>query len=415
MWYISLTHYCIALFYLFLFSRLLWLSDINLSFGISKQRLLSIFLLKVFWCFSFIFFHIHWSGGTDTIDFFQQGEQVYRSIFRDPIDYLRLVFLPNHWYVSESLYHYNQAMSRYGDESTFLLIRLNAIFRLFSFGSYSAQAVMFSLVTLPGVLLMYRFFTNQLYLDGKTAIIILMVLPVTAFWIHGVHKEALLLSAIAVVLCAVSMNHHHLIRLLLLLIGLLVITIVRSHYLLFIVPLILSIWLFASNQKAMFICYLLFLAAVFGVVICYFNLNHISITDYIVSHRANYIALSSESISENSIGLHDVYAPVAVLLSPIDFFNVPDKISTWILLLFTLSGFGYMVYKSYSNTFKLNSLGLLLIITSLIEFLIIGLIVVQHGAIARYRAPVYCLMIAGILSQFIKKNKKNQPLTLNND
>jgi predicted membrane protein len=94
---------------------------------------------------------------------------------------------------------------------------------------------------------------------------------------------------------------------------------------------------------------------------------------------------------------------------------VPDKISTWILLLFTLSGFGYMVYKSYSNTFKLNSLGLLLIITSLIEFLIIGLIVVQHGAIARYRAPVYCLMIAGILSQFIKKNKKNQPLTLNND
>ncbi len=407
MWHTSLIHYLIGLLYLILFSRWLWTSRINERFGLSKQRLLSIFLLKVFWCFAFIFVHLNFSSGLDTIDFFQQSEQVYRSLFRDPIDYLRLVFLPNHWYVSESLYHYNQAMSRYGDESTFLLIRLNAIFRLFSFGSYSAQAVMFSIITLPGILLLYSFFTSQLNIKSKSAIIILMVLPVTAFWVHGVHKEALLLSATGTVLYAVTISQKNLHCLLMLLMGLMVLTIIRSHYLLFVLPVIVSILFSRGNQKTMLWTFTAALTLIVAFGVLYFYIMGMNIIEYVQLHRAEYIALGSNLLPEVPTLLSVLSSPFAVFISPIDFQSFPNSTTEWIMLLFTLSALGYVVYESLGNNFKLKEISLILISIALIEFLIIGLIVVQHGAIARYRAPLYCLLLAGVLSMISEKKRKN--------
>ncbi len=404
--HVSILHYLIGIFYLILFSRLLWLSKWHEHFGISQQRLQIIFLLKVFWCLAFILIHVILSGGGDTLDFYQAGEQVYRSLFRDPRDYLRLVFLPNHWYVSESLYHYNQAINRYGDESTFLLIRLNAIFRLFSFGSYTAHAVMFSFCTLPGILYLYLFFNKRLQLGHHKSFLLILLLPVTAFWIHGIHKEALLLSAMGYLFYLSSNRTLKLGQLLYALIALFVILIVRSHYLLILLPALLALWVYSSKQFPVYKTYLMCVCAIVMLSLIYLVMNHVNLIGYIEHHREEYIRLDNTKVSAH-LDIIDLFnAPFKVLISPLNFIETRWSLSLFLQYLLTFSSYFIILIQIRKRHFQLNSVGTLLILTALMEFTIIGLIVVQDGGISRYRAPMLCLFIAGFLNLWEGKKSK---------
>ena len=408
MWQTSLIHYLVGFVYLVLFSRWLWVSGVGDYFGLSRQAVLTIFLFKVFWCFVFVYVHLQWSGGGDTLDFFQSGDQVYRSLFRDPADYLKLVFLPNHYYVTDSLYHYNQAINRYGDESTFFIIRLLAIFRLFSFGSYSAQAIMYSLLTLPGILFIYAFCMRQLGLHIRTIHTVLLIIPATSFWIHGMHKEALLLSACGMVLYPLTASDIKRSHLIWLIIGLVVLTLVRSHYLLLVVPLTALMYIHKNRPQRIAVQYLATLASILLVILLYFYLNDTSIRNYVFQQRDAYAQLSGLQAGDLPLWQRFLCAVPGVLCSPFSSGAWPTDISDWLMYAFTCSAFVYLMRQIRARYFMFHPIGFTLVFASLIEFGIIGCVVVQHGGIARYRAPFLCLFILGILAMFKdKKSKKN--------
>lgn len=394
----------IGFVYLILFSKLLWYSPLNEIAGVSKQRLLVFYWIKATWCLGYYIVHLYFLQGGDTVDFFQAADQVYRSLYRDPLDYLRLVFLPNHWYVSDSLYHYNQAINRYGDESTFFLIRLNAIFRLFSFGSYWAQMMMFSFVTLPGILMLYRFLIQQMALNSRWALMFLLYLPATAFWIHGVHKEALLLSAMGLSFYSVT-NIKRLWWLCV--ISLFVLGLVRSHYLLLMTPLLTALWVHERTKRNPLVLYAGASALILISVALYFFLSDINPITYIFEHRAAYAGLSHERILHSDFWRWLLFSAIVVLVSPLHHFHIHQSSGAWVLTAMSLSALMVLIYPIRLKRWHFSNLHVLFILTAILEFVIIGLIVVQDGGIARYRAPMLVLLLSGYSGMFVEeKNKK---------
>jgi hypothetical protein len=348
--------------------------------------------------------HLHFIKGGDTLDFLQASDQVYRSLFRDPLDYLRLVFLPNHWYISESLYHYNQAINRYGDESTFFIIRLLALTRLVSLESYWAQLILFSFLTLPGILLMYKMFVDFMQLSSRWAMILLIYMPATAFWIHGVHKEALLFSALGFACYPLMQVNKK--SWLLAILGLAILAIIRSHYLLLILPMLVSFRLHQLYQFNLLRSYLSIMIVASAFLISIACIAQINPIDYIYEHRAAYAMLNQ--IQLNPADLFQWFAASiwVVLFSPLFSIGAHTTISVWLLSSFTILYILCLIYPLRENVLRLSTHSLIIIAAACIEFIIIGVIVLQDGAIARYRAPMLCLFMAGVLSMYQKKNRK---------
>src|SRR5687768_8520023 len=87
---------------------LYWIINARLytKLGFTIREVIAIFSIKLFWCISYAVFHwIYFSGG-DTYVVFSEAAQVNRALHRDWVDFLILEFLPNHWYIKESLHHY---------------------------------------------------------------------------------------------------------------------------------------------------------------------------------------------------------------------------------------------------------------------------------------------------------------------
>src|SRR5687767_7865513 len=117
---------------------LYWIVDARLyaTLGFTPRAVVLVFTVKLLWCVAYAMFHWIYFNGGDTYVVFREAAQMNRALHRDWVDFAILEFLPNHWYIKESLHHYNQALHMYGSESTWLMVRLNALFYLVSFGSY---------------------------------------------------------------------------------------------------------------------------------------------------------------------------------------------------------------------------------------------------------------------------------------
>jgi hypothetical protein len=172
--------------------------------GFERWQIAVLFLFKVAAGILYGILHGKYMQGGDTFDFFRQSEYIYRAIEVDPGLFIRLVFGVNGLNpIPPELFRYVDALSNWTDSGGYMMIRINAIFRLFSGGVdawYNVHVIFISFMSLVGVYYLYLFF-NQFIKGEKLFLnIILFAIPSIVFWYSGVHKEGVAIFAVGVIM-----------------------------------------------------------------------------------------------------------------------------------------------------------------------------------------------------------------------
>jgi len=186
-------------FLLFLINKLSFFKNS----GFHKYSLWFAFLIKVV-CglLVYVIYAFYYGNRTesDTFKYFDDSYYLYQALFNNPSDFFKMLFgiqcegeyfdvnyynKMNNWYrvYENSLYNDNR-----------LIIRVNAILRIFSFGNYHVHSIILNFIAFIGSIGLARFFLHYVQSKWKVYVSVFLV-PSVVFWSSGILKESLLLFA----------------------------------------------------------------------------------------------------------------------------------------------------------------------------------------------------------------------------
>ncbi len=150
--------------------------------------------IKVAGCVAFTIFNTYISQG-DSIGVYQpEGAHISSLIFAD-VSNINLLFTPANVYDETILFDSFNAPTL-KTESNFLVVRVSAIFSLFSFGKYFVTNFFFALFAYAGMWRLYKFFYEQHPSLHKEFAIAILYFPTVIFWSSGAMKEPLCMGGL---------------------------------------------------------------------------------------------------------------------------------------------------------------------------------------------------------------------------
>lgn len=393
------------------------------SSTISKKVLLLGFILKAASSLLFGYlFSLKILSGRDTFMYLDDANIVYSSLKTNPYIYLKLLFGYNDFKpVPSLLLPYTDAMSFWFDSSNYFVVRVNAFIRLFSFGIYNIHALIFAFMSFIGTYTIYLFFEKKVR-NVNILQFILFGLPSIVFWTSGVHKEALVIFALGIILYNLNFvlkNEHSKRHLLFTFIGLFILGYIRIYLLAFLFPLISAITIytkFNQKQSTLSVFFVTGILSVFAVCFLIFLFPNISfIHEFLV--RRTYFLNSPGNYTFNVASIPHNFVTVLVLFweaisnpfirpLPAECNSVLPFLASFetiiILALMLILFFTVNIKNLISNPYAVFC-----ILYSLSTLFLIGLIVNNSGAIVRYRS----IAIPFLLIAFILKNKEENSLS----
>ena len=142
----------------------------------------------------------------DIFKYFDDSQVVYNSLWTLPMDYFRLVFTspPENDYFHDNYYNVmnywaNKHNSFFYGDSKFM-IKLNALFRLFSFGSFHVHSLFFNFLSFIGLVSIYRAVKHLFSSHFHYLIAVVFCLPSVLFWTSSVLKESVLMLFLGVLI-----------------------------------------------------------------------------------------------------------------------------------------------------------------------------------------------------------------------
>lgn len=354
----------------------------------------------------------------DIFKYFDDSQVIYNSLWSNPLEYFRLVFTspPENQYYHDNYYNVMDYWANkhnsffYGDSK--LMIKVNAFFRLFSFGSFHVHSVFFNFLSFIGLVSMYRaskklFSSHYYYL-----ILVVFCLPSVLFWSSSVLKESLLVLFLGILvfnlqkLSSLKYKEMFFVVLALLFLSLLKFYIVIA--LLF--PLIAYVLTCYFRKTKPFIIYsivlILFIVFVFGSGF----FMPTSLVDILVLKQSDFLNLNTNAGSFYKIPLLEPSfssvlksVPLGILnsfirplpSSSISIMAIPAIFENILILLALfasfLSMFSTSSWKSRSN----NNWLMFQICFTLVLFALIGMTTPVAGALVRYK--VAALPFLGVM------------------
>jgi len=186
------------IFYFILLSLALtaWAKKTQIS--ISSGTIAAIYAYKVMFGCLYGYIFLKFYRGDDTWMYHRESLTEYQKLIHHPVNFLK-DFLPysafsashNFW---EGIQFYIQ------DLEYWIMIKLLALFNIFSRGNYYIEVVFFDFVTATGLLLLYKLLVGVFDRKKIMLIAILFFLPLTTFWLSGIRAEGLLLLFITTIL-----------------------------------------------------------------------------------------------------------------------------------------------------------------------------------------------------------------------
>jgi len=186
--------------------------------GISKRFLWVTFGLK--FLASLLLFYIytaHYTERTeaDIFKYFDDSEVIADALTEHPTDYIKLMmgvgietdYYFDNYYVKMNNWDRAYDSNVYNDSHT--IIRFNAFVRLFSFGNFHIHSLFFSLLSMIGLVALYKVF--QVYFERlKTLLLMLLFFTPSVFlWTSGVLKESILIFAIGSLFYGIHKMIYH--------------------------------------------------------------------------------------------------------------------------------------------------------------------------------------------------------------
>jgi hypothetical protein len=141
-----------------------------------------------------ILYQYYYSDG-DTYTFHRRGSRVIWEAFMDsPTVGLKLFFKLD----GIGLWQYIQRIPFYFDDHSFVVIRLAFLFDLITFSSYSATAVLFSVLSFIGGWMLFKTFYKRYPNIHRSLALSCLFVPSVIFWGSGLLKDTLTLSCIGI-------------------------------------------------------------------------------------------------------------------------------------------------------------------------------------------------------------------------
>jgi hypothetical protein len=197
------------------------------------------------------FIYQFYYGGGDTFNYHTYGSRhVWDAIISAPYDGIKLLFVDGSEPPPPGTYPYASKIIFFHDPSSYFVIRVAALFDLFTFSSYSATAVLFATLSFFGMWLFFLAFYEAYPHLHKWIATAAFFIPSVFFWGSGLLKDTITLGCLAGATYAVvklfvtrEIRIHNI---LLLLVCAYVIFGIKKYILLCYLPAMLM-WIFAGN------------------------------------------------------------------------------------------------------------------------------------------------------------------------
>ncbi|MEQ8303246.1 MAG: hypothetical protein RIB47_07645 [Cyclobacteriaceae bacterium] len=206
--------------------------------SVNRKYFLPGLTVRVLGAIAIGFIYQFYYGGGDTFNFHTYGSRIIWEAFMDsPSSGAMLLFSDGT--SSLGIYEYASRITFYNDPASFFVVKIAAIFDLITFSSYSATALLFSVLSFVGGWMLFLAFYKESPGMHKWQAIAALFIPSVIFWGSGVMKDTLTLMALGFL--------TYVIRYLL---------IEKKFSLSSILLFVLSMWILYSVKKYILLCYM---------------------------------------------------------------------------------------------------------------------------------------------------------------
>ena len=183
--------YFLFLFYLFSGTVLLHRIIRRKIFPFTIYHTMSVVFFKIFMGCLYGWVFLHYYGGDDTWNFFNESKEETTLLLQHPLRFFR-EFSPAYsleitgnqgW---EALIFYINHFERW------FMIKGLAVLNLLSGKNYYIDVLWFDFLTIPGALLLFKIMTREFPLRSGVHFILIFFIPSVIFWCSGIRAEALL-------------------------------------------------------------------------------------------------------------------------------------------------------------------------------------------------------------------------------
>lgn len=170
--------------------------------NVSRKYFFPAFTLKIVGAICLgLLYQFYYNGG-DTFNFHTRGSRIIWEAFMDsPLVGFKLLLSKGIY--EPGVYKYASEIPFYRDASSFFVIRVASIFDLITFSSYSATAVLFSVISFAGAWVLFLTFYQSSPTLHRWIAIATLFIPSVIFWGSGLLKDTLTLAAIGFLTYAV--------------------------------------------------------------------------------------------------------------------------------------------------------------------------------------------------------------------
>lgn len=413
--------FLLALIYILFFVSWIRRSSFLKSSGLSLQWLYFIFASKVGFGLLYAYIHHNYFEGKDTFTYLAGAKQISGTLLQYPSYYIQSLLgsspsIPD----GADVFTYPDSYLFWKDLGTYSIVHIHGLFDFLAFGSYEIHILFIAMIGMYASILFYKVFDKCLDLPRQVLILACFFLPSLAFWTSGLHKEAYIylgLSLLTSGLYHIQVDGWQNKNILKILSGLLLIGIIRHYLLVLLFPAIVSYIIALYSQRRNWIVYLstyLTLGAV-SVLITYFYFD-IAILEVLRDQQALFFQEKGGSTIE---GITPITADIWSILSmiPIAIINVLGRPFLWecqdflqvfaaIEILF-FSGL-VVIITVFRKTSPIQPNPLINFVVAYVisNLLLIGILVINVGTIARYRS-IGLGLLSIILSQLFNFYRDN--------
>ena len=381
-------------------------------------------------------YQFYYQGG-DTFNYSQGSNIVWKSFMDNPFIGLKLIFgsVEN----DLSLYQYSSRILFFQDPSTYFVVRIAAFFALITFSSYSATAVLFSVISFTGMWMLFLTFYKQYPHLHRGIALATFFIPSVFFWGSGLLKDTIVLGCLGVATYYIHelfiMRRMSFRAILILLLAVVVIFKVRVFVLQAFLPAVL-LWIMANNFRFIRPMFLKIMIMPFGVAILFLSAYYavVKVGEHDAKYSVAKLAQTSR-ITAFDIGFYSgrnagsrysldivqwtpegmaLAAPAAInvtLFRPYLWeirnpFMFMAALESTFLILFTL----YVLGKNLRHIFSaLSNQNVLFCMSFSLTFAFaIGISTFNFGTLTRYRIPLlpFYLLALIIMSNYSKRERK---------
>ncbi|HPA35620.1 MAG TPA: hypothetical protein PLA16_04595 [Chitinophagales bacterium] len=409
------------IFFFILFAAIISSRYFFCNDSVSKQVLVVGFFLKSFSALLFGYLYkIGFLTGGDTYLYFHDSAVVYNSAFDNISVFIKLLFGTNDYTpVPNYILPYVDNMHFWFDRSNYFLVRINAFIRIFSFGIYNVHAVIFAFISFIGSYNIYLFFADKVF-SKRLLQFILFAIPSVVFWTSGVHKEAIVVFALGLILNnfdkIISRQSYYYIAVAIF--GIIILGFARGYLVIFLLPLLLAIYVsrklgYPKPVNVFIAAIVLFVSLTAMVDISFSNIslfNEFAVRrDYFLNSEPGNMTFPVKETPKSILGIYNLLTDAILnpVIRPLPWegnrlLSYIAAAETVILLLIIV----VLLLKARLIDIVKNPYAIFSILFGLSILFFIGLIVNNSGAIVRYRSIAIPFILIGLCLSKKESHKK---------